>query len=413
VPAARPVLALQRSIGNRAVARLLARQPNVGVNADDRHVDVVSSDVGGVGDVDVGWYRRLNEAKLGGRLRVDPGSIYKDPTDLRVDVTGLHPPGSDQLVLHGTVHLDGFDAVRGEMTVRLRYKDPSRLWQAARATTPDELWKRLEQVLHEAVPGLDAAKLADELKGLLGQLASGKLSVEAFVKAVEQSARRAAQGANVDPIEQALWRFLAEVGPELEATGVLVAGDETIAKLHGSLRFTSKGPEAEYGARGVILAPPGAVTSTWAPAIGSFEETQTLRVHKRFMYGILQKLDTDALGRQGALFVEKFPTSGYLEYTHATRYGDDLEVGIRLGVRASTSDIAHYVPHEQPKLTAADQRRNLIGSYQDTFTPRTRDGSLAPLAELVPPLPAAIPYNIGVTIFGTFNWLGGKGPGTR
>lgn len=407
------MLSLQRSIGNRAVATLLARQPDVGVNADDRHVDVVSPNIGGVRDVDVGWYRRLNQAKLGGTLRVDPGSIYKDPTDMRADVTALHPAGRNQLVLDGTVHLDGFDAVRGEMTLRLRYKDPSRLWQLARATTPEELWKRLEPVLHEALPQLDAGKLAGEMKDLLGQLANGKLSVEAFLKAVEKSARRAAKGANVDAIEHALWRFLAEVGPELEATGAVIAGGETIAKLHGRARFTPTGPEAQYGARGVILAPPGAVTSTWAPAIGSFEETQTLHVHKRFMYGILQKLDTDALGRQGALFVEKFPTSGYLEYTHATRYGDDLEVGIRLGVRASTSDIAHWTPHGQPKLSPGDERRNLIGSYQDTFTPRTRDGSLAPLAELVPPLPAAIPYNVGVTIFGTFNWLGGKGSGTR
>src|ERR1700759_1861947 len=88
-PADQRVLALQRSIGNRAVARLLARQPNVGVNADDRHVDVVSPDLGGVGDVDVGWYRRLNEAKLGGRLRVDPGNIYKDPPHLGVTENGL------------------------------------------------------------------------------------------------------------------------------------------------------------------------------------------------------------------------------------------------------------------------------------------------------------------------------------
>jgi hypothetical protein len=120
------------------------------------------------------------------------------------------------------------------------------------------------------------------------------------------------------------------------------------------------------------------------------------------MFGVLQKLDTDALGRPGSLFVEKFPTSGYLEYTRARRYGDDLEVGVRLGVRASTSDIARYVPHEAPKLSAADAVRNVVGGYQDIVRPRMRGDNLTPLAEFVPPLSTDIPYNVGVTIYAHF-----------
>jgi hypothetical protein len=252
-----------------------------------------------------------------------------------------------------------------------------------------------------------------ELKGLLERLASGKVEPEAFLKEVERSVRRVSKGANVAALEKALWSFLAEYGPELEGSGRLYGLWIFGTRAHGSLKFTPQGPVASYGASRLILAPPGAVTSTWAPAFGSFEETQTLKVHKRFMYGVLQKLDTDALGRQGSLLVEKFPTSGYLEYSYARRYGDDLEVGIRLGVRASTSDIAHYVPHKQPDVSQADAVRNVVGGYQDIVHPRVRGGSLAPQAELVPPLPTEIPYNVGVTIFGTFDWLGGKGRGAR
>jgi hypothetical protein len=383
---------------------LLARDPLVGVDVDDRRVGAVSPKVpgvpkvGAVRDVDVAWYRRLHNLKLGGVVRVDEGNIYKDPTDLRLDVSGPYV-GDDQLTFDGTVHLDGFDAVRGVMTMRLRFHDPGKLWQEAKAITPDDLFKRLVPVLHQALPSLDATKLANELTAALSQLIAGEVTPEAFVKSVGQIAKRATKGANAAALEKALWGFLAEVGPELEASGQVEGLGALGTRLHGRARFTPSGPEVTYGAKRLILAPPGAVTSTVAPAYGSFEETQTLKIHKRFMYGVLQKLDTDALGRSGALFVEKFPTSGYLEYTHATRLGDDAEVGIRLGVRVSSSDVAKYIPHPQPALSAADQRRNLIGSYQDTFEPRRRGDDPAPLAELVPPLPTEIPYNVGVTIY--------------
>src|SRR5437899_2323820 len=185
---------LRGPIGNRTRGRVLARQPDVGVDVDDRRLEAVSPDVAGVRDIDVGWYRRLNALRAGGRLRVDPGNIWKDPTDLRVDVLGLHPANRDQLVLHGSVQLDGFDAIHGEMTLRLRFKNPSKLLGAARAVTPDELWQRLEPTLHAAVPGLDTRRLVQQLKGLLGQLAKGELTPEAFLKLVEQSVRSAAKG---------------------------------------------------------------------------------------------------------------------------------------------------------------------------------------------------------------------------
>jgi hypothetical protein len=407
------MLRLQRSIGNRAVSGLLARQPDVAVRADDTRVGGVSPDVGGVHDVDVGWYRRLNQPYAGGVVRIDEGSIYKDPTDVRLDLVGLHPLRTDDLVLRGSVHFDGFDRIRGEFQLRLRYEHPKKLWQRARATTPDALWKRLEPALREAVPGLDTARLVDELKSLFEKLASGAMTPDSLLKALEGAVRRAAKGANVAALEKALWRFLAEFGPELDATGRLYGLSSLGTRAHGELRFTPEGPVASYGASRGILAPPGAVTSTWAPAWGEFEETQTLHSHKRFMYGILQKLDTDALGREGSLLVEKFPTSGYLEYSYARSYGDDLEVGVRIGVRASTSDIAHYVPHKLPDGSPADAVRNVVGGYQNIAHPRVRGDQLAPLAELVPPLPTEIPYNVGITIYGTFGWLGGKGAGER
>jgi hypothetical protein len=237
---------------------------------------------------------------------------------------------------------------------------------------------------------------------LLGQLAKGELTPEAFLKLVEQSVRSAAKGANLAALEQALWGFLTAVGPELEASGSLVGLGPLDTQLRGRLRFTPEGPEATYSASRLILAPPGAVTSTWAPAVGSFSETRTLQGHERLMFGVLQKLDVEALGRPGAMFVEKFPTSGYFEYTRARRYGDDLEVGVRLGVRLSTSDLAHYLPHEAPKLSAGDTVRNIVGGYQDIVRPRVRGDQLAPLAELVPPLPTDIPYDVGFSIFAHF-----------
>lgn len=395
--ATRRITRLHGSTGHRAGSRVLARQPDVAVHDDDRHVEAVSPDVGGVRDIDIGWYRRLEAIRVGGRLRVDEGSPFKDPVDLRVDALALQSPSRDQLFLDGSVQLDGFDVAHGELQLRVRFRDPTKPKRAPTTATPDDLWKELEPALREAVPGLDPARLAVELTALLGRLAAGDMTPEAFVRAVEKSVRRATKEANVHTVEKALWPFLAKVGAELDATGAVIIAGRRWSRLHGRARFTAEGPEASYSVRGLILAPPGAVTSTFAPAVGSFKEKRSLQVHERSMFGILQKLDPDAIGRKGSLLVEKFPTSGYWEYSRARRFGDDLEVGIRIGVRASTSDIARYVPHARPSLSASDELRSLYGSYQDIVHPRVHDGKLVPLADPSPPLLSDIPYNAGIT----------------
>jgi Domain of unknown function (DUF4157) len=406
--AGRPVRDAPRPVAGGTRGRRLARQPDVLVADDERRLSVRSLEVHDVRNIDLTWYRRIQLLRAGGLLRVDDGvALFKDPTYLRLDVLE-EPPGHDQLTLDGTVHLDGFDAIRGEMHATLRFENPTKFWRSVRGSSPDELWKRLESSLAQAVPGLDAAQVADELKGLLGQLAVGALTPDGFVLAAGRAAGRAVRSANVKAVEAALWRFLAEVGPQLDVTAQLVGLGVLGTRVRGGLRFTRTGPEATVRATRLIVAPAGMATSTTAPAVGFYEETRSLDVHKRFMFGVLQKLDPDAIGRAGSLFVEKLPTAGYLEYLHARRYGDHVEVGIRLGVRFSTSDLAHYVPHPTPQLSAADQRRAIVGGYQDLVHPRVRDGGLAPLAELAPPLPTEIPYNVGVTIFGSFDWFGGK-----
>jgi len=419
--------------------RVVARQPeedpahptspanSTGVSTkakDDRQVKPDPDSQDQLRDVDVGFYERTTSVDAKALYRLgSPNPRVKDPTDLDFHLTGSwpyehtrtqlpdgriasHARRADYLQFDGTAQLDGFDAVRAEFVVRLRFKDPVITDAAHGTVSAGALAKDLAEKLARAVPRVDPVAVAGRIEAAFGQLLAGTMTVSAFAAFVEGAVRDAVpNAADRKSVKLMVYRFLAEVGVEADAEGRVRAGGVTIGKGHASVVVTPEGPMLDYGAYGVVIAPAGQVTSTSAPALGGLGGRQREQgLSYRWMLGVLQKLDTGAFGLPGATFAQKFPTSGYAELVFSRRYADHTELGIRIGGRLSTSDVSHAT--SQAAGTTAAQAANV--AYHNTFSPPTRNDQPVPLAELQPPLPDAIPYTAGITLFGTFQWLGGK-----
>ncbi len=357
-----------------------------------------------------------------------PNPHFKDPTDLDFRLTGTwpyehtrtqlpdgriasHARRTDFLEFDGTAQLEGFDALRAEAVVRLRFNDPVINDAAHGTASAGTLAKDLAEKLARAIPRVDPVTVAGRIEAAFRRLLAGEMTLSAFAALVERAVRDAVpDGVDRSSVRRMVYRFLAEVGVEADAEGRVRAGGVTIGKGHASAVVTPDGPVIDYGAYGLLIAPPGQVTSTYAPALtalgGRYREQG---FNHRWMVGVLQKLDTGALGQPGATFAQKFPTSGYAELVFSRRYVDQTELGIRVGLRLSSSDLSH--PSSSPVGITATQAAN--EAYHNTFSPPTRNDQPVPLVELQPPLPDAIPYNVGITLVGTFQWLGGKGPGDR
>ncbi|HYH91341.1 MAG TPA: hypothetical protein VEX67_19070 [Solirubrobacteraceae bacterium] len=420
---ARPhqVLDLQRKAGNRAVCALLAREPKVrrrwGEQAGEATYLELSPTLGRLHLPDTvlhTWADGANKVKglplegavlnslklvnptlrfstlLGGRLSGhgvlswDTGNPFASPTEVDLEVAVWRQRGT--LRIDTTAEAMG---LQGE--VRMKVKLPKHqdgdledIWK--------DLQKDLEQALREAAPNVKSSQVKAEVMGLLGQLLAGQLDQQAFVKALTAAVKRLAKGASSKPIEKALWTALSKVFPKIEAKIRVRSPVGTITKGSAHAKITPEGPKADLTVGGVVVAPPGKVTSTLAPVLGVYGERLELGKRRSFQAGLLQKLDPDAIAKPGSTLAEKLPTALYGEYTYTRETESGYELSVTFSVKFSSDELG------------AIGRGPQTPDRNDMFSPRVRDslkqgGGRDEYGR--EPMGGDVPTMVGVTISGT------------
>jgi hypothetical protein len=410
------VLALQRSAGNRAVCALLAREPKYGKRWGEKAGEATYLDLSPTGgrlhlpDYELATWADgenkvrglplegavLNSLKLvnptlrfssitgrltsRGVLAWDTGNPYQSPTEVDLEVAVWRKKGT----LHFDTTAEAL-GLQGELKIKVNLpKHPD--------GDLDDLWKDLEGALRKAAPSLNTAQVKAELMDLLGRLVAGKLDQQGFVKALTASVKRLAKGASSKPLEKALWTALSEVFPKIDAKIKVRSPVGTITKGSGSAEITPEGPRAKLTVGGVIVAPPGKVSSTPAPVLGVYGQRLELGKRVSFQAGLLQKLNPDAFAKPGATLPEKLPTALYGEYTYTRETENGYELSVTFSVKLSSDELAAMGRGPQP------------ASRNDMFSDRVRD-SLKPGGGRTEygqtPMGGDIPTMIGVTVSGT------------
>jgi hypothetical protein len=408
-----PLLALQRTAGNRAVGAILAREPKYrkrwGEKAGEATYLELSPTAGRLHLPDytlTTWADGPNKVRglplegavlnslkfinptlrfstltgrLSGRgvLAWDTGNPYASPTEIDLDVVVWRQKGT--LRFDATAEAFG---LQGEvkMKVTLPKHGDGDL---------EDLWKDVEQALRKAVPSVKPSQVKAEMITLLGELMAGKLDSRAFVKALTASVQRLAKGASAKTLEKALWAALSEVFPKIEAKIRVRSPVGTITKGSGHAEVTPEGPRADLTVGGVVLAPPGKVSSTLAPVLGVYGERAELGKRVSFQAGLLQKLNPDAFSKPGSSFADKFPTALYGEVTYTRELDSGYELSVTFSLKLSTDELGQGP--QQP-------------SRAEMFSDRVRDslkagGGRTEFGQT--PQPGDVPTMIGVTVSGT------------
>lgn len=414
------VLALQRSAGNRAVGAILAREPKIRKRWGDEEGQATYLDLSPTGGrlhlpdyTLTTWADGPNKVKglplegavlnslklinptlrfssitgrLTGRgvLSWDTGNPYASPTEVDIDVAVWRKKGT--LRFDTTAEALGLTG-EVKLTVKLP-RHPDRYLE--------DLWTDVERALRKAVPTLQPSRVKAEVIGLLDQLASGRLDPQGFVKALNASVKRLTKGSATKTLEKALWAALSEVFPKIEAKIRVRSPVGTITKGSGSAEVTPEGPRADLTVGGVVLAPPGKVSSTVAPVLGVYGERLELGKRISFQAGLLQKLNPDAFAKPGATLPEKLPTALYGEYTYTRETENGYELSVTFSVKLSSDE-----------LTAIG-RGPQTPSRSDMFSDRVRDSLKAGGGRTEhgqTPLAGDIPTMVGITVKGTHGLL--------
>lgn len=410
------LLELQRTAGNRAVCAILAREPKYrwrwGEKAGEATYLELSPNAGRLHLPDhmlKTWadgpnkvrglplegavlnsltlinptlrFGALNQRVTGrGVLAWDTGNPFASPTEIDLEVVVWRKRGS--LRFDTTAEAFG---LQGEVKMKVNLPKHS-------DGELEDLWKDLEQALRRAVPNFKPSQAKAELIGLLEQLLSGRLDPQGFVSALAASVRRIAKGASSKSLEKALWTALSSVFPKIEAKIRVRSPVGTITKGSGSAEVTPEGPRAELTVGGVILAPPGKVSSTLAPVLGVYGERLELGKRVSFQAGLLQKLNPDAFAKPGATMADKLPTALYGEYTYTRETDSGYELSVTFSVKFSSDELSAMQRGPQPP------------NRTDMFSDRVRD-SLRPGGGRTDsgqtPMAGDIPTMVGVTISGT------------
>ena len=409
-PSAARVLALQRATGNRGVGRTLARQPvdeaawlDVKPTGGRLHLpDIVLKTWADEGQKDakglplegavlnslkfINPTLRLSlvNQRLSGRgvLSWDTGNPFASPTEVDLDVALWRKKGT--LRFDATASAMGLE---GEVNLRVnlpRHQDGDL----------EALWKDLEAAIRKAVPALQPAAVKAEVEQLLDQVLRGELDSAGFVKALTAAVKRlTTKGTDTKALEKALWTALSQVLPKIDAKIRVRAGGVTIAGGGGGARVTPEGPKADLTVGGIIVAPPGKVSSTLAPVLGVYGERLELGKRISFQAGLLQKLDPDAFSKPGAGLTDKLPTALYGEYSY-TRYTEKgYELKVTFSLKLSTDEVFGGAAPPDP----------LSDRVRDSLKPgggRDRYGR--------EPIGGDVPMNAGVTFSMTHDWLGSK-----
>ena len=190
------------------------------------------------------------------------------------------------------------------------------------------------------------------------------------------------------------------VGRELVAPGVSVQGtgrlfglpvttfgleaDTTRARERPLLGAPTAFPSRSHAA-GIIVAPPGSITSVAAPALGATVSSYGARSGYTGTAALLPTLSPSAISAGGPASA-MFPVYAYAEVSYVNRVSDGLELGIRAVLQVNSAELINRPQGLEPDPPGPRPAPDTI----------SRD-----------PTPLATPLSPfgGVTIFGRFNAL--------
>jgi hypothetical protein len=405
-----PLLELQRTAGNRAVGTVLAREPKYkrrwGEEAGDATYLELSPTAARLHLPDytlATWADGPNKVRglplegavlnslklvnptlrfssvtgrLTGRgvLEWDTGNPYASPTEVDLEVAVWRKRGT--LRIDTTAEAFG---LQGEVKMKVTLPKHG-------DGTLEDIWSDVERALVKAAPSVKPGQVKAEMMPVLGELVAGKLDSQGFIKALTASVKRLTKGSK--SLEKALWAALSEVMPKIEAKIRVRSPVGTLTKGSGKAEITPEGPRGSLTVGGVVLAPPGKVSSTLAPVLGVYGERYELGTRHSFQAGLLQKLNPDAFAKPGATLPDKLPTALYGEYTYTRETENGYELSVTFSLKFSSDELRAPPPP----------------SRSDMFSDRVRD-SLKPGGGRTEhgqtPLPSDMPAMIGVTVSGT------------
>ena len=336
-----------------------------------------------------------SSGRLRGWATLSVGSDYplalKGPTDIRVEFES-----SELGAFNGRL---GFGPLTADFRLRLHY-DTARLESALAPVFAPEggvegFWTRLQTIIHQTAPGVRLDDVAEGLRSLLTEASAGRIAAGEFAtRVMALISRSIPSGADLEGLRRAL----ASLVTELTHPGYTVTGGVRLAGLPIS-RFSLTAPTtvplqrpllgaptaypSTSQAYGVILAPPGAITSVTVPALGYTRSSYGATSGYSVTGALLPTLSPAAISG-GEPLGRQFPIYLFGEVSYVSRVSTDLDLGLRFTVQLSTPEL---VP-ARPESTDPVERFNRM---QQAY--RGSDAS-------TPVVP-----NVGLTLFGRFNAL--------
>jgi hypothetical protein len=348
------------------------------------------------------------------RISLVRPTITFDPTTGRMRAWGTLSVGSDYpLAFKGPTLISfeitsselglftgrlGYGPLNAEFRLRLHY-DTDRLEQALRPVFAPEggiagFWTRLQTIVHDTAPGVRLDDAGEALRSLISEAMAGRIDGAAFATGViGLVAKSIPAGADLGRLRAAL----AALGTEITHPGFTVTGGLNLGRLPLS-RFRATAPTTVPLARpllgapsafpmtssayGVILAPPGAITSTTVPALGYTRSSFGATSGSAFTGALLPSISPSAI-TAGEPLASQFPVYLFAEYSYVRRISNDLDLGVRLTFQLSTPELVGA----QPQSSDPSERfRRMLGNYRESSQPGQ------------PP-----PPNIGLSLYGRFN----------
>ena len=339
-----------------------------------------------------------SSGRLRGTATLSVGTEYpeilKSPTELSVDIESTRLGQFSGRIAYGPLYTN--------FNLRLHY-DPSRLAEAVRPIADpaggfEGLWSRFETILRANVPGIDLTGPGEALRSLLRSIQTGTVRPTDFAtQTIQLLAQTIPSGANLESLRTALTQLAQELThPGFTATGSLGLGPvplgvyraeaPTTVPLARPLAGAPAPFPIRYGAAGVILAPPGSITTTSVPAFGATGAAFGARSGVSGTAAVLPTISPASISA-GLPFANQFPVYASLEVSGVTRVSNGLDLGLRLTVQVSTPEL--FGGGAAGAQSAEERFRQMLGSYQESG----RGG-----AGSQPTVP-----NIGLNVFGTFD----------
>jgi len=343
------------------------------------------------------------------RLTFDPASGRLRGTAV-LSVGSEYPPS-----MHGPTDLDveiestelgqftgrlGYGPLSADFSLRLHY-DTGRLERALSPVFAPQggfagFWARFQAIMRDVAPGVPLEGRLADVRALFDALVAGQVQVGPFVtRTLALLGSSIPAGADLARLRAALGQLATEAThPGFSLSGGLRLGPvpltafraeaPTTVPLARPLLGAPTSFPLSYTAGGVVIAPPGAITSTAVPALGVSHSSFGERTGTSLTTALLPTLSTTAIG-EGRPLVEQFPVYAYAELSHVRRITQDFDLGVRITAQVSTPEL-FGAPAAAPTDPAARLQQQIL-QYREAA------GGTG----------TAPPANLGLTVFGRFS----------